>query len=59
MTKTSYKERHLKSYINHKKKMLDRDFFITLTADESNHFDTLKTEAQIDAYTRELLRKYL
>lgn len=59
MTKTSYKERQLRSYIKHKKKMLERDFYITLTVDESNHFDELKSEAQVDAYTRELLKKYL
>lgn len=59
MTKTSYKERQLKYYVNHKKRMLERDFYISLTVEESAHFDELKSEANVDSYTRELLKKYL
>lgn len=45
----------IKQYIKEKKKIL-RDFCITLTKEQNDHINSLKTEHDVDAYVRDLLK---
>ena len=49
----------LDRYRNFKMRMLNRDFYIGLTDEEVEHFNSLQTEEAIDRYFRTLLNNYL
>lgn len=49
---------NIKTYRRQKIKMLEKEFMLTLTTEEKNHFNELETEAAIDRYARTLLSKH-
>lgn len=45
----------IKSYINYKIKILQRDFKVALTDEQIDHMKSLTSEIQVDNYARKLL----
>lgn len=57
MTYNTYHD--IETYINHKLKMLKRDFHIRLTKTEINHMKSLRTEISVDNYAHTLIKTKL
>lgn len=49
----------LLNYIKEKIRMLENDFYITLTAEEKAHFHNLESDYAVDRYARDILLKKL
>lgn len=49
----------VKGYINHKIRILARDFYIYLNDEETAHIKSLKKEIDVDHYARDLFNKKL
>lgn len=54
---TPARKMSFKAYKKAKLKILRRDFQVTLTEDELAHFDTLRTEVQVDQFCMGILNK--